>query len=150
MFTYKTLMLATDFSEGSAKAAQHAASLAQLCQARLHVVHVITELSDKRRRRLPAAVVETFVREIETHALEDMNHFVEQHFADAGQQGYQVTSDVVLGADYHAILEEATKVGADLLVMGTHGRTGIEKVLVGSTAERIVRNASIPVLTVRS
>lgn len=149
MAEYKTLLFATDFSEGSSKAADHARSLASLCKARLHLVHVITELTDKRRRRLPAEVVNTFVREVETHALEDMHAFCEKYFADAAEAGYQVTTEVVIGSGFQEILKQAETVGADLIVMGTHGRTGIEKVLVGSTAERVVRNATIPVLTVR-
>ena len=53
-------------------------------------------------------------------------------------------------AAFQKILETAAKVNADLIVMGTHGRTGVEHVIVGSTAERVVRRSKIPVLTVRS
>ncbi|SFX73317.1 universal stress protein [Marinospirillum alkaliphilum] len=149
MAEYKTLLFATDFSEGASKAADHARSLASLCKARLHLLHVITELTDKRRRRLPAEVVNTFVREVETHALEDMHAFRDKYFADAAEAGYEVTTDVVIGSGFQEILKQAEIIGADLIVMGTHGRTGLEKVLVGSTAERVVRQSIIPVLTIR-
>jgi nucleotide-binding universal stress UspA family protein len=55
----------------------------------------------------------------------------------------------VVGTAFQKILETAANVNADLIVMGTHGRTGVEHVIVGSTAERVVRRSKIPVLTVR-
>ncbi|MFN3882176.1 MAG: universal stress protein [Nitrincola lacisaponensis] len=150
MANYKTLLFATDFSEGAEKAVDHARTLAKMTGARLHLLHVITELSDKRRKRVPADVIDTFIREVTRQAREDMDHFCQQHFSDAVEQGFEVTQKVEVGAGYEDILAEASRIQADLIIMGTHGRTGIEKVLVGSTAERVVRNSIIPVLTVRS
>lgn len=149
MSGYKTILMATDFSKSSGKAAEHARILAGLCQGRLHLLHVITELTDKRRRRLPAELVKAFVKEVESQALEDMNDFVERYFADAAQAGYQVTTEVVLGSGYEDILAQAKTVGAELIVLGTHGKTGLEKVLVGSTAERVLAHSSTPVLIVK-
>ncbi len=149
MAEYKTLLFATDFSEGATRAVDHARSLAKTFGAHLHLLHVITELADKRRRRVPPDVIDLFIREVTTHAKEDMETFRDKYFSDAKEQGFEVTTEVVVGTGYQDILEQAEKVKADLIVMGTHGRTGIEKVLVGSTAERIVRNSTIPVLTVK-
>jgi nucleotide-binding universal stress UspA family protein len=150
MANYKTLLFATDFSEGAEKAVDHARTLAVLTGARLHLLHIITELSDKRRKRVPADVIDTFIREVTKHAREDMQSFCDQHFADAQTQGFELTHDVIVGTGYEDIVDEAISIKADLIIMGTHGRTGIEKVLVGSTAERVVRNSTIPVLTVRT
>lgn len=146
MAEYKNLLFATDFSEGSANAVEQASSLAQITGARLHLFHVITELADKRRRFIPADVIDTFINEINRHAQEDMQAFKAAHFA---APAFEVTTEVSVGTGYEDILEEADKINADMIIVGTHGRTGIEKVLVGSTAERVVRNAKIPVLTVR-
>jgi nucleotide-binding universal stress UspA family protein len=59
-------------------------------------------------------------------------------------------TEVVMGIPFEEILKRAKSLSADLIVVGTHGRTGLEHVLVGSTAERLVRRSTIPVLTVRS
>jgi nucleotide-binding universal stress UspA family protein len=144
MAEIKTILFATDFSDGSARACDLARTLATLAGARLHVLHVITELVDKQRRRLPADVVDTLVREVERHAVEDMHRFCDANFADL-----ETTNDIVIGVAHEEVINNARKVNADLIVMGTHGRTGLEKMLVGSTAEKVVRSSPIPVLTVR-
>lgn len=149
MAEYQTLLFATDFSEGASQAIDHARQLAQLTGARLHLLHVITELADKRRRRIPADVIDVFIREVTLHAEEDMQSFKEKYFADAETLGFKVTQQVCVGTGYEDILKEAEAIQADLIIQGTHGRTGIGKMLVGSTAERVVRHSRIPVLTVR-
>lgn len=150
MATYRTLLFATDFSEGADKAVEHARSLAILTGAQLHLLHVITELSDQRRKRVPADVINTFIHEVTQVANTDMETFCQRHFANAAEQGIRITHEVVVGHGYADIIDVADQRGADMIIMGTHGKTGLEKMLVGSTAERVVRHASIPVLTVRS
>jgi len=150
MATYNTLLFATDFSEGADNAVAHARSLAELTGARLHLLHVITELSDQRRKRIPADVIDTFIHEVTQVAQADMDAFCQRHFADASSQGLQLSREIIFGSGHGEIIEAAIKASADMIIMGTHGRTGIEKMLVGSTAERVVRHSPIPVLTVRS
>jgi nucleotide-binding universal stress UspA family protein len=150
MATYNTLLFATDFSEGAEKAVEHARTLATLTGARLHLLHVITELSDQRRKRIPADVIDTFIHEVTEVANTDMEAFCQRHFADAESQGIQLTHAVMFGSGYTDIIEASKQLGADMIILGTHGKTGIEKILVGSTAERVVRHSPIPVLTVRS
>lgn len=149
MALYKKILFATDFSEGSYKACQHALEVAHLSGAQLYVLHVITELTDKRRRRLPAEVVEIFAREVETHAIADMKDFCKQYLSPEKLTGIELVTDVVIGRSEEEILRVAHAQSVDLIVLGTAGRTGIEKVLVGSTAERVIREAKVPVLTVR-
>ncbi|HRP98423.1 MAG TPA: universal stress protein [Rhodocyclaceae bacterium] len=144
MAEIKTILFATDFSEGSERACDMARTLAGLADAKLVVLHVITELADKRSRYLPSEVIDTVIREVERHAVEDMRTFCSKHFA-----GLDTATEIVVGKGADAILAQADKLDADLIVMGTHGRTGIEKLVVGSTAEKVVRGARIPVLTVR-
>ena len=66
-----------------------------------------------------------------------------------GSHGVDLSTRLVDGIPYAAIVEHAQEIGADLIVMGTHGRTGIAHFLLGSTAERVVRASRIPVCTVR-
>ncbi|PSJ43813.1 universal stress protein [Zobellella endophytica] len=145
MAQIKLVVYATDFSEGAAKAASLASQLAGVHGARLHVLHVITELGDRHRRSIPASVMDDFVKEVKTQAVADMHDFAGRCFGDfAGE----LTTDVVIGPAAEEILAQASRLGADLIVMGTHGRHGVEKLLLGSTTERLIRKSTIPVLTV--
>jgi nucleotide-binding universal stress UspA family protein len=139
-----TILFATDFSEGSVRACDMARTLAAQSGANVLVLHVITEFADKQSRHLPTEVIETLIREVEKHAVEDMHRFCDKHFS-----GLPHTSEIVIGKADQEILRIAAMRNADLIVMGTHGRTGIEKLFVGSTAEKVVRSSKIPVLTVR-
>ncbi|THF62306.1 universal stress protein [Pseudothauera nasutitermitis] len=144
MAEIKTILFATDFSDGAARACDLASSLAKLAGARVHVLHVIAELTERRAHRLPAEVIDILVRDVEAHAIEDMQKFIDTHFASLA-----TSNAIVIGTAHEEIVREAIKIDADLIVMGTHGRTGLEKMLVGSTAEKVVRSSPIPVLTIR-
>ena len=73
-----------------------------------------------------------------------MAEFVAKHF-----EGVEVEADVVVGYATEEILAAADKHGADIIVMGTHGRKGIDRILFGSVAEKVVTQSRIPVLTIR-
>lgn len=144
MAEIKTLLFATDFSTGSARACDLARSLADTCGASMVLLHVITELSDRHARLVSAEVFEKLAAEMERHALADMRDFRERYFKDM-----PVTTEIAVGKSHEEIIRHAKKIGADLILMGTAGRAGIEKMLMGSTAEKVVRSSPIPVLTVR-
>jgi nucleotide-binding universal stress UspA family protein len=65
------------------------------------------------------------------------------------KEGLTATGEVLIGGPSHVIIEQAAAISADLLVMGTHGRTGITHLLIGSVAERVIRHAPCPVFVVR-
>jgi nucleotide-binding universal stress UspA family protein len=144
MSEIKTLLFATDFSKGSARACDLARSLADSCGASLVLLHVINELADRNARLVVAEVFEKLATEMERHALEDMQQFRERYFKDV-----PVTTEIAVGKSHEEIIRHAKKIGADLILMGTQGRAGIQKMLMGSTAEKVVRSSPIPVLTVR-
>jgi nucleotide-binding universal stress UspA family protein len=144
MAEIKTLLFATDFSKGSARACDLARSLADTCGASLTLLHVINEFSDRNARKVSAEVYEKLAAEIEKHAVEDMQEFRDRYFKDM-----PVTTAIAVGKSHEEIIRQAKKIGADLILMGTQGRAGIEKMLMGSTAEKVVRSSPIPVLTVR-
>lgn len=145
MAQLKVIVYATDFSDHAARAAELAAHLAEIHGARLHLLHVITELGDRHRRSIPAGVADAFVKEVNTQAMTDMNIFVQQRF---GQFRGELTTEVVIGSGAQTVLSRAGSQEADLIIMGSHGRHGLEKLLLGSTTERVIRQSSIPVLTV--
>ncbi|MDO3377052.1 universal stress protein [Geoalkalibacter halelectricus] len=146
MKAIRKILYATDFSESSAPACAYAQTLALLAGAEVHVLHVIGELADNRRSRIPPEAFALFEKEIEIQVVKEMEEFCRRHLGE--QVSY--TTESTIGTPYQAILAAAKEHNADLIVMGTHGRTGLEHVLVGSTAERVVRRSPVPVLTVRA
>lgn len=145
MISIGKILYATDFSESSGPAADYACYLARLTGARIFVLHAVSELVDERKRRIQPETFSILEKEVEVHAVKEMEEFCRRKFA--GRADY--VTEVVLGSPFQQILARSKEIQADLIVMGTHGRTGIEHVLVGSTAERVVRRSAIPVLTVR-
>lgn len=146
MKEFKTIVFASDFSENSVYAFQYARDLAMKYQALLVVVHVINEPVDLRGFYVPHISFETLEEEIEEGARKMMDKFCGVHLRDyANYESY-----IVPGIPYDEIIKKAEEVSADLIVMGTHGRTGLDHVLFGSTAEKVVRKSPVPVMTIRS
>lgn len=142
----ETILYATDFSESSIPACDYALFLAKLTGAQLHLLHVISELSDQRRSMIHQEFFESFEQSVEEQTVRDMEAFRLKHFQEVPPQGVHIT----IGMPFQEIVKQAGQINADLIIMGTHGRTGIEHVLLGSTAERVVRHSNVPVLTVRT
>ncbi|HKL26112.1 MAG TPA: universal stress protein [Desulfuromonadales bacterium] len=139
------IVYATDFSGSSKRAAAYAANLAKLTGATLHLLHVINELSDEQRSLIQQDLFDSFAKDVEVLAVKNTEEFRRKYFAGIEN----IRSHTVIGTPFQQIINHSEELQADLIVMGTHGRTGIEHVLVGSTAERVVRRSRIPVLTVR-
>ena len=146
MKEFKKILYATDFSESSGPAADYTCYLAQLSGAHIHVLHVVGELADERKSMVQPDAFSILEREVEKQAITEMESFCRKKFG--GKASY--TTEVMLGKPFQQILRLAEQGDIDLIVMGTHGRTGLEHVIVGSTAERVVRRSKVPVLTVRS
>jgi nucleotide-binding universal stress UspA family protein len=145
MKDFKTILFATDFSESSDYAFQYAYSLAKKFEARLLLVHVINEPVDLRGFYVPHISFEKLEEEIEEGAKKMMEKFCRTHIRD--YDNYETL--IVPGIPYDEVIKKATENSADLIVLGTHGRTGLDHVLFGSTAEKIVRKSPVPVMTIR-
>jgi nucleotide-binding universal stress UspA family protein len=142
---FRRILLPSDFSECSAEAARAARRLAEIFGARLVVLHVLDEpaaLDPMFRGEVP---MELLRGRMEQYARESMEAFV----ADGFRGTENVETRIASGVPYREILREARETGADLIVIGTHGRTGVEHVIFGSTAEKVVRMSPCPVLTIR-
>lgn len=142
---FPKILLPTDFSECSAEAARVARSLAERFGSRIVVLHVLDEpatLDPMFRGDIPLEMLRT---RMEQFARENMDSFLARHFS-----GF-VRFDTILatGIPYREIIGNAREAAADLIVIGTHGRTGVEHVIFGSTAEKVVRMSPCPVLSVR-
>jgi len=143
MFT--KILLSTDFSECSGEAAGVARSLAERFGSRVVLLHVLDEpatLDPMFRGDIPLEMLRS---RMEQFAQENMDAFLGRHFS--GFENFDTM--LATGIPYREIIGKAREVAADLIVIGTHGRTGVEHVIFGSTAEKVVRMAPCPVLTVR-
>ena len=145
MKPFEKILTAIDFSESSDFAFEYALTLARQFQAELTVMHVINEPVDLRGFYVPHISFEQLEKEIEEGAEKMMEKFCRTKMGDFSRY----TTAVVAGIPYEEVLRKAEETGASLIVLGTHGRTGIDHLIFGSTAERVVRSAACPVLTIR-
>ncbi len=149
MIAIKTILLPTDGSECSGKALAYALAFAQQFRARVVALHVMDQGWVDQTRRSFGEVRPNVFREAQARREEEARGIVEA-VADAGTKlGVAVETRIVTGTPAEQIVRLAKELPVDLLIMGTHGRTGISHVFLGSVAEKIVRRAPCPVLTVR-
>ena len=140
----KKILCAVDLSEHSKEVADYAVLLAKGLKASVLVVYTAPSLSQYVGFHVPPNTIENFVGEIVTGAEKSMESFVAENFV-----GVEAKGQVLIGYAAEEILNRAREEKADLIVMGTHGRKGIDRILFGSVAEKVVKNADMPVLTVR-
>jgi nucleotide-binding universal stress UspA family protein len=140
MLPLHTVLHPTDFSERSEYAFRLACSLARDYGARLVVLHVATP---------PLALYGegVILPEPEAHLAEARKRLDQ---LEAPGPGVRLERRLAEGDPAAEVLRLAREVGADLIVMGTHGRTGLSRLLAGSVAEQVMRRAACPVLTVRA
>lgn len=139
------ILFATDFSEGSAVALPYAVDMAKQYGAKLYLVHVVYDITKATGWYVPHVAIGEIYDEIEKSAKAEI-----EKIDTAGMRDLKEVEQVVLkGTPYEEIIRFAEENEVDLVVLGTHGRKGIDRVLFGSTAEQILRNAPCPVLSVR-
>jgi nucleotide-binding universal stress UspA family protein len=145
VFCMRRVLVPLDFSEHARKALGYALALARQFGATLVLMHVIEPMvypADFGYTPLPDnALEQDFEREARTR--------LAAIAAEQAAAGFQVEHLVRIGKPYHEIALAATERRADLVVLTTHGYTGLTHVLLGSTAERVLRHAPCPVLVVR-
>ena len=145
MKPFTKILTAIDFSENSECAFDYALTLATQFGAELTIIHVINEPVDLRGFYVPHISFEQLEKEIEESAVKMMETFCSSKMGTFSN----CKTDIVTGIPCDEIIAAAARIDASLIVLGTHGRTGIDRILFGSTAERVVRSATCPVLTVR-
>jgi len=141
---YKSILAPVDLSAPSRLAADTAASLAGRLGARLTLLHVVPPLAASRRRPLDAT-------QLNARAAEGADERLQEIALRLQKVAPRVTTRVALGDAAAEILQAATakKSPPDLIVLATHGRGGLSRILLGSTAENIIRHSPCPVLVVR-
>jgi len=139
MLRIKTILHPTDFSESAEHALQLACSLARDHGSKLVLLTVPAP---------PLPSVETYIPEYELSQLMKESEQQLKSVAD-GIEDVSVETRVIAGEPGWAIVTAASDCQADLIVMGTHGRKGLSRLLMGSVAEHVLRHAPCPVLTVK-
>lgn len=146
MRTFQLILAPTDFSPYSNEGLLLAADLAEQFGAKLTALHVITthELKEQKARPSPEGFLDNIVRETEQRTMEYCSELL-----GLDNRTLQLGAAVVRGDPSVEIVRTARSMGSDVIVMATHGRTGLNHLLVGSVAEKVVRMAQCPVLTVK-
>jgi len=140
MLPFKTILFATDFSPASKVAFEVAGALARDYRARLIVVHVIEP-------------VQLGFSEFNAYVGPDEDKGVAMGLLQAIRSPaptVTIEHRLLEGNAANVIVESAEETGADLIVMGTHGRSGLSRLVMGSVAEEVLRRAPCPVLTVKA
>jgi nucleotide-binding universal stress UspA family protein len=140
----KKLLVAVDFSLPSIRALQTAIDLTRQLRGKLHIVYVV-EMKEKDSRVIEPDGSDS----IEKRLIRDLQGQIESLVEDMSSDEIEVLIEIEYADPTEGIVGLADKINADMIVMGTHGRTRIEHLLVGSVAESVLRKTSIPVILVR-
>ena len=143
----KKILCPTDFSTNSEHALKYALTLATLSQAELRLFHVVEPITYPQSTELFEPVLDEVELMMKMEAafqtqLEDQVSALKDEYP-------KITGKLVTGNTFLEIIQAARDDDVDMIVMGTHGRTGLAHVLIGSVAEKVVREAPCPVLTVK-
>lgn len=137
---YDRILFPTDGSGGADQALEHVLDIASAHGTTVHLLNVADTTRDS-LTRVQGEIIDVLEQEGE-NLLEDVAE-------RARERGVETVSTVLQGEPYRTIVQYADEYDIDLIVMPTHGRSGLQRLLLGSTTERVVRRAEVPVLTIR-
>lgn len=141
------ILVPTDFSKGSSTALLYAMMLGTEFKAKIILLHVVSTPLDISGMHVPHFSLDKIMEEMKERAEKEMEALLAEK--QIKKTGITFETQVREGVPFLQIIQGAKEIEADLIVMGTHGRTGLEHVFFGSTAEKVVRKSPCPVLTVR-
>ena len=143
MKIFKRILFPVDLSEVSPKIVPYVKDMEAWFDAEIHLLFVARILQHFTSIYVPHPSVNKFEAEIVKGAEKKLQEFVDEHFGFDSPK-----TQVVLGDPAEEILNYAQSKGIDLIIIGTHGRKGLEHIIFGSVAERVVKKSPVPVLTV--
>ncbi|GIW72979.1 MAG: universal stress protein [Planctomycetota bacterium] len=138
----RTILFATDFSELSRRAERHAVELARALRANLEIMHAIEPLAGFESGD---EEMEAFTAELRARCEQRMTEVAER----VAREQVRVSSYLTIGSPWSAIVERAEAIGADLIVLGSHGLARQGRVYLGTTSHRVLFHTAVPVLIVR-
>ncbi len=139
MINYPRILFPVDLSKQSRVVAEHAAVMVEKFQAELHLIHVIARYEGP-----TFSSVSDIIDQIKENVTKELDAFARDHFPDVSP----LETHVLVGHTGRQVLNYIEKHRISMVVMGTHGRSGLGNVFFGSVAQRVVQNAKVPVLTV--
>jgi len=144
MKEFKKILFPVDFSEVSPKIAPWVLSVGKTYNAEIHLLFVVRKLEYFSSMDVGYIAIKGFEDEVVAGAESSMEKFINENFQDCPA----CTSKVVLGDAAEEILSYTESEKMDIIVMGTHGRKGLERIIFGSVAERVIKMAPVPVLSI--
>jgi len=141
----RKVLFPTDFSQGADEVLSFAVSVAEKYCAEIDVLHVVHQIADMTNFYVPHMSFDVIEAEMEDAARTNLEKMCRDKLE--GKVAYSIC--IRKGIPYREIISASEERDSDIIVMGTHGYTAIDHVLFGSTAEKVVRNSKVPVLTVR-
>jgi len=141
----RRILVPIDFSAHSKNALRYAVPMAEAFGASLHLVYVVEPTIYPADLGFGQVVLPAVEDELRDKGSDELKKMIEREIGDR----VKATSTVRTGKPHQEILREAQETGVDLIIVASHGHTGVEHILFGSTASRVVRLAECPVLTIR-
>lgn len=153
--TIRTILYATDLSLYGPKIFAYAAEIAQRFGARIHIVHVLEPVSEYAQSLISNYVSPEAMESLRNEGYEEaqkemhrrLEKFCREKFSDTHEQ-LVTEMRVIEGLPFRVILDETKRINADLIVMGSHGRTALGEFFMGSVAHKVTNKATVPVLIV--
>lgn len=143
MKQFRKIVVTTDFSRLSTASFGYAHTIASICGGEILLLHVINGEAKFPVKQVDATP-ETVYKDAEAEAHSELSRLIAEHFRGK----IKVTPRVTRGVPHSEILRISREEHADCIVLATHGRTGLARVLIGSVAEKVIRHSFVPVLTV--
>ena len=151
------ILYATDLSPNARVVFNYAVSLARRFGAEIHLLHVLEPLGPTGRSLVRNVLPEERIEEVEKEGLKSVRQEIHRRLTDFAERELGTSEksatlvveiDVAEGQADRVILEKAKSMGTDLIVVGTHEHSGLGRVLIGSVAQKVIHNSSVPVLLV--
>ncbi len=140
----KNILVPIDFSDTSKVLAEYAIIFGKNFDAKIHVIHVVEDFSKYARLSVPHISIDKVTEEIYEAAKKGLDKFCNENFK--GNVKYE--SILSKGEAHKEIFKAAKEGDIDIIIIGTHGSSGLDKIFFGSTADRVLRGAECPVMTV--
>jgi nucleotide-binding universal stress UspA family protein len=141
-----TIMVPIDFSETSEVLAEYAISFSKNFGAKLYIVHVVEDFSKYSYISVPHVSMDNIMEEVYKSAEVELDRFCSVKLEGKVKYEYILSH----GEAYKEILKLADEKDVDMILIGTHGASGLERVLFGSTAERVIRGAKCPIMMINT
>ncbi len=145
MEAYNNILVPTDFFEGFDKALKHAKSIAKLMNSTIYVVHVI----EPSLYPTDFGFSQISLMDIENEILQNSKIQLEAIVDDLKKEGINAECEVLFGRASDRIIDFAEEKKVDLICISTHGRSSLDKMIFGSTTEKVLRRAKCPILSIR-